>query len=86
MEELMFYQWVKILIYLYNHQDDGRITLWCISKDLDIASSASIVNIIKIFVKKGVVKVERKGRNNSYIVTSKGQRIAEYLQKVLVEL
>lgn len=82
----MFYQWVKILIYLYNHQSDGQITLWRISKDLDIASSASIVNIIKIFVKKGAVKVERKGRNNRYIVTSKGQRIAEHLQKIMVEL
>lgn len=71
---------------MYTHQSEGTITLWRISKDLDISSSGSILAVIKLFVKKGVVKVERKGRNNKYVLTNKGNRIAEHLQKVLVDI
>jgi len=86
MDELVFHHWVKVIIYLYNHQHDERImTLWRMSKDLNISSGASVAKIIKLFIRKNLLKVERKGRTNKYILTPKGLRIAEYLGKVKEE-
>ena len=87
MDELVFHNWVKVLVYLYRRQDDMRaMTLWRIGKELDISSGASIASIITLFIKHGVLKVERKGRNNKYNLTPKGVRIAEQLQKIMGEL
>lgn len=84
--ELIFNHWVKVLVYLYNHQYNKNMTMWNIGKDLNISSTSSIVQTMQSFVKKGLLKAERKGRVNEYVLTPKGIRVAESLNKVLVEL
>lgn len=88
-DELLFYNWVKVIIYLYNHQNQNmnkNATLWNICKDLNIASTSSITQTIKIFEHHGLIKIERKGRTNKYTLTAKGVRVAEHLTKARAEL
>lgn len=85
--DLVFHHWVKVLVYLYNHQhNNADVTMWSIGRELNISSISSIVHTLQLFGKKGLLKIEKKGRNNTYILTPKGIRIAESLNKVIVEL
>lgn len=81
-----FYLWTKILVYLYTHTHETKTTFWTISKHLDIPSTSSISNVIHMLEDKGLIRIEHKGRNNKYILTDKGSKVAENLNKVFVIL
>ena len=78
-----FYVWTKVLIYLRKHQDENPTALK-ICKDLDISTVSGVSLIFKMLKHKGLIKYERKGRNNSYTLTTKGMNLAELLDKAMV--
>ena len=80
-----FQQWTKVLVYLYMHQDD-RTTFWNISRQLNIPSTSSISNVIQMLATKNLLRIEHVGRVNKYILTEKGLKIAENLNRIFIIL
>ena len=80
-----FYIWSRLLVYLYDHQNED-ITQLQICKNMNIATVSSISIIIQMLARKGLMKFELHKRNNRYKLTDKGQKVAEYLQKIFTIL
>lgn len=76
-----FYLWSRILVYLYQHKDD-RITSLLICKHVGTTSAAVYLNI-KMLIDKQLLLVNKEGRTNRYLLTTKGEKVAQYLEKVM---
>lgn len=80
-----FYQWVRVLIFLYDHQGEC-LSGFAIGKGTNISSTSSIVNITHMLEEKGLIKIERKGRVNKYVMTEKGKKAGEHFIKLFALL
>lgn len=76
-----FYLWSRILVYLYHHKEDKTTSL-IICKHVGTTSAAVYLNI-KLLINKELVNTIKKGRTNKYILTAKGDKVAQYLEKVM---
>ena len=81
MKELEFYLWSHVLLYIHKHKGED-IDSMGMCKELNVKSTSSISKSTQLLEKKGMIKVERKGRNNTYIVTKDGEIIADRLREI----
>lgn len=85
MNKLDFQLWTTVLVYLYNHKDDEKMTALTICKYID-STPGSISKSIMLLSSKGLLGIEKRGRINKYVLTDKGTRVAELLNKVFIAL
>lgn len=81
MKELEFYLWTKVLVYINKHEGEPFNTM-SICKDTDIATTSTVSNIIHLLMKKGIIKIEKKGRRNILTQTKEGKIVAEKLSEI----
>jgi len=81
MKELDFYMWTKVLTYIHKHEGESFNTM-SICKDTDIATTSTVSNIVHLLVKKGLIKIEKKGRRNILTQTKDGKIVAEKLVEI----
>lgn len=84
-KDLSFPLWSHVLVYLYNHKDDEKITALKICNEIDSTTGSISTNIL-LLKNNGLIEFERKGRINKYVLTDKGVRIAELLNKTIIAI
>jgi predicted MarR family transcription regulator len=82
MKELEFYLWAHVLMYIHKHKDDDYSSM-NICKELSISTTATVSKLTQLLEKKGMIRVAREGRKNTYIVTKDGEVVADRLKDIL---
>jgi predicted transcriptional regulator len=78
--DLDFLTWSEVLVYLQAHVEEAP-TVQTICNNLTKSSSA-VIQTIRLLKKKDLIKYDKKGRINKYVLTTKGKTIAGYLEKI----
>jgi predicted MarR family transcription regulator len=81
MKELEFYLWGHILLYIHKNKDKEFDSM-DVCKELNISSTSSVSVNTRLLEKYGLIKIQRDGRYNLYVLTKEGVIVADHLQAI----